>query len=182
MKLNLEKQEYPKEILEWLKKQDSKQQKHIGTHIDTYKNTYIDFDTSKISTLIVDVMGEEEIGIDTVKNISLEETEFIIFRTGYMEKYGYGSRKYFHDRPLPKLTFDLVDYLIDKGIKFIGIDLHGIMHGSEHKKIDIYCEEKNVYVIENICNLDKVNTAFHSRLSFIQDKDATAIPVSIAVL
>ncbi|WP_346871369.1 hypothetical protein [Clostridium sp. UBA5119] len=105
-----------------------------------------------------------------------------MFRTGYLETYGYGSDEYFNSKPSPYLTNELIDRLLDCNVKLIGIDLSGIQHGKDHVAIDKYVENKGAYVIENICNLHKVTTEFKANLKWIQLEGATAIKVEIETI
>lgn len=153
---------------------------HVGTHIDTYRLSYSKRGAEEVEARILDVRGKIEIGLDCIKDIELEE--FIIFRTGYMENYGYGTKDYFNIEDAPYLSIELVDRLIERKVKYIGIDLHGIRHSREHKKVDIYCEDRGVYVVENICNLDKIGDRKRLLVSWNASAEASAIPLEISIM
>jgi len=80
------------------------------------------------------------------------------------------------------MTDDLVDYLLDKEVKLIGIDFHSIQLGENHVKIDKYTENRGTFVVENMTNLDKIPNIVKLSLKWNQGKDATAIPVEIEVV
>ncbi|AFS78895.1 putative cyclase [Gottschalkia acidurici 9a] len=178
MNLHLKKFSIPKKILEWGDSQPEHQRQHIGTHIDCYNLSNIEL-PSEIKVKVIDVRGIKVIDIDVLENINLEQNSFVIFRTGYMEQYGYGSEKYFDSKTSPYLTNQVIDKLLDFNTKLIGIDLSGIQHGKDHLVIDKYVESRNSYVVENICNLDKVPSDLKVNLKWLQLKDATAIKVEI---
>ena len=79
---------------------------------------------------------------------------FTAFFTGFQEKEGYGSRKYFTEHP--QLSDDLIDALLDRGVSLIGVDCAGVHRGKEHTPKDQYCADRGVFIIENLCNLKAV--------------------------
>ncbi|NEU05255.1 cyclase family protein [Clostridium senegalense] len=181
MNLHLKEFNILDKILKWGDSQPAHQRQHIGTHIDCYNLTNIEL-PSEIETQIIDVRNIEVIDINVLDSISIKENSFIIFRTGYLEKYGYGSEEYFNSDTRPYLTNKIVDKLLDYNVKLIGIDLGGIQHGKDHVVIDKYVENNGAYVVENICNLDKVGLEFKANLNWIQLEGATAIQVEIETI
>jgi len=181
MNLHLKEFNIPQKILKWGDSQPAHQRQHIGTHIDCYNLSRIEL-PSEIDVKVIDVRDLDIIDINILDNISIKEDSFVIFRTGYLENYGYGSEKYFNSESSPCLTNELVDRLLDFNVKLIGIDLSGIQHGEHHVAIDKYVENKGAYVIENICNLDKVDIEFKANLRWLQLEGATAIKVEIETI
>ncbi|APH16048.1 cyclase family protein [Clostridium sporogenes] len=181
MNLHLKEFNIPEKILKWGDSQPAHQRQHIGTHIDCYNLSKIEL-LSKIDVKVIDARKLDIIDINILDNISIKEDSFVIFRTGYLENYGYGSEEYFNSKSSPYLTNDLIDKLLDFNVKLIGIDLSGIQHGKYHVAIDKYVENKGAYVVENICNLDKVDSEFKADLKWFQLEDATAIKVQIETL
>ncbi|WP_028855268.1 cyclase family protein [Psychrilyobacter atlanticus] len=182
MKLNVKTIEMPEKLREWAEKQDEHQARHIGTHIDVYNYSDLDLSLKLCRGVVVDVRGIDIIDCERVEKIEVRKGDFIIFRTGFMEKFGYGTKEYLNLEGAPFLTDEAVNSLIDRGVKFIGIDLHGIQHGRDHRKIDEYTESKGTYVIENMTNLDKISEIIQLKLEWDQKEGATAIPVEIEVL
>jgi len=182
MNLNLKTFDMPKKLREWAKKQDEHQARHIGTHIDVYNYSDLDLSLKSCRGVVVDVRDLDIIGCERVEKIEVEKGDFIIFRTGFMEKFGYGTEEYLDLKDAPFLTDEAVDSLIDRGIKFIGIDLHGIQHGKDHRKIDEYTESRGAYIIENMTNLNKISDIIQLKLEWNQKEGSTAIPVKIEVL
>lgn len=182
MKLNVKTIEMPEKLREWAEKQDEHQARHIGTHIDVYNYSDLDLSLKLCRGVVVDVRDLNIIDCERVEKIEVRKGDFVIFRTGFMEKFGYGTKEYLNLEGAPFLTDEAVDSLIDRGVKFIGIDLHGIQHGRDHRKIDEYTESKGTYVIENMTNLDKISNIIQLKLEWDQKEGATAIPVEIEVL
>ena len=180
MNLHLKEFNIPNEILKWGDSQPLHQKQHIGTHIDCYNLSNIEL-PPQIEVNIIDVRNLKVIDSNILEKFKIKEGTFVIFRTGYLEKYGYGSEEYFNTKTSPYLTKELVDNLLLNKVRLIGIDLSGIQHGEDHVKIDKYVEENGAYVIENICNLDKVNSKFIANLKWLQLEGATAIKCEINV-
>ncbi|WP_055668852.1 cyclase family protein [Desnuesiella massiliensis] len=181
MNLHLKEFNIPKEILKWGDSQPAHQRQHIGTHIDCYNLSKIEL-PSEIKVKVIDVRNLDIIDVTALDNIKIEENSFVIFRTGYLEKYGYGSEEYFNSKKSPYLTNEIINKLLDLNTKLIGIDLSGIQHGENHVAIDKYVESRKSYVVENICNLDNVSSDFKAKLKWLQVKDATAIKVEIETI
>ncbi len=125
---------------------------HLGTHFDVMNKEFpleyvernaIVFDVSTVKRRDIDT---PDIDISKVKN-----DMFVAFNTGFIEKVGYGSKHYFQEHP--QLSDDLIESLLDLEISIIGIDCPGIRRGAEHTPKDQYCANRNVFVVENICNL-----------------------------
>lgn len=181
MNLNLKNFNMTEEILKWGESQTEHQRQHIGTHIDCYNLSHIDLPI-EMEIQVIDVRGIYEIGLDVLKGITIKSKSFVIFRTGFLEKYGYGTIVYFDTKTNPYLTNELIDYLLENDVKLIGIDLSGIQHGKAHVEIDKYVENKGAYVVENICNLDKIGSKCSAVLTWRQLEGATAIKVEIETI
>lgn len=179
MNLSLESYDIPERLRVWADAQEEHQSRHVGTHIDVYKLSKLEDLPRECLGRIVDVRGVKNIDVKSLENIPLDGVEFIVFRTGYMERYGYASDEYFNMKEVPVLTGELIDILAAKKVKFVGIDLHGIQHGKDHVSIDRYCEDKGIYVVENMTNLDRVEELLRLELEWNQRDGATAIPVKI---
>lgn len=162
----------------WLESQENKHiaMGHIGTHLDSYLKSEIPIEYFKRKGIIIDSSDyaeEREISIDDIADVDIEKGDFILFRTDRINKT-YGTREYFLDHP--QLSHELIDYLCEKKVSFIGIDAAGIRRGEEHTVADRLCEENNIYVIENLCNLDKINSDnFILYTMWLEDELATGL-------
>ena len=79
---------------------------------------------------------------------------FVAFHTGYIDRVEYGSKEYFAFHPV--LSVELIDALLEKGVSIIGVDCAGVCNGSEHTPMDQHCADQGVFIVENLCNLNKV--------------------------
>lgn len=181
MNLHLTEYSISKEVLDTKDLKSAYKNQHRGTHLDCYNLSKIEL-PKEICAKVVDVRDLDIIDVDIMKNIEGLKNSFVIFRTGYLEKFGYGSSEYLNSSKEPYLTNQLVDYLLDNKVRLIGIDFKGIQHGEKHKKIDQYVESNGAYVIENICNLDKVEDTFNVSLKWQEFDGATAIKVEIEMI
>lgn len=125
---------------------------HLGTHFDVMNKEFplqyterkgVLFDVSKVWNRDIEVT---DINIDKI-----EPEMFVAFYTGFIEKEGYGSKKYFSEHP--QLSNELIEVLIKAGISIIGVDFAGVRRGKEHTPKDQYCAEHGVFIVENLCNL-----------------------------
>ena len=162
----------------WLAKQEKKHIAlgHVGTHLDTYLKSEIPLEYFKTRGVLIDASSyseKREIDVKDVKKYEIKKGDFVLFRTDRINKT-YGTVEYFKDHP--ELSQDLIKYLAKKEVAFIGIDAAGIRREKEHTPADKYCEEKNVYVIENLCNLDKINfDEMNIYTMWLEDKETTGL-------
>ena len=127
---------------------------HLGTHFDVM-NKEFPLEYVHRKGVLFDVAGAEEIGSDLIDLSAVAEGDFILFRTGFMERFGYGTDEYSHRHPY--LSWDLIDALIGKKAAMIGIDCAGIRRGKEHTPADQMCADHGTFVIENLCHLDRLS-------------------------
>lgn len=168
-----------RELVEpWLSLQENKHiaMGHIGTHLDTYNKSEIPLEYFKRNGKLIDIEDiseKREIEIEDLDNVEIEKGDFVIFKTGRIGKI-YGTEEYFKNHP--QLSNKLIDYLIEKKVSFIGIDASGIRRGDEHTDADKLCEENQVFVIENLDNLDKINSSnFTVYTMWLEDEEATGL-------
>lgn len=128
---------------------------HLGTHFDVM-NKEFPLEYTKRRAIVFDVsdVGDRDIDIDDIVISKVEQNMFVAFYTGFIEKEGYGGKEYFTGHP--QLSDKLIDALLDKGVSIIGVDCAGVRRGKEHTPKDQYCADQGVFIIENLCNLQKV--------------------------
>lgn len=128
---------------------------HIGTHFDVM-NKEFPLEYTKREAIVFDVseVGDREIDIDDIDLAKTGKDMFVAFYTGFIEKKGYGGKVYFTEHP--QLSDRLIDALLDKGVSIIGVDFAGVRRGKEHAPKDQYCADRGVFIIENLCNLQRV--------------------------
>ncbi|MCP4401239.1 MAG: cyclase [bacterium] len=128
---------------------------HLGTHFDVMDKEFplsfvkregIVFDVSGITERTIE---EQDIDISKV-----QKDMFVAFFSGFIDHVEYGTKKYFKEHP--QLSNELIDTLLEKSISIIGIDFAGVRKGEEHTPKDQYCADKGVFIVENLCHLDRV--------------------------
>ena len=154
---------------------------HIGTHLDIRQQEEVPLEYMESRGCKVDVshVSQREIGLDDLGDAVISKGDFVVFYTGFMNRTPYGKPGYFDNHP--QLSHDLIDYLIEKKVSFIGIDAAGIRRGREHREADERCAEKGVFVIENLDNLAKVDGArsFSITCLWISREGATGLPCRV---
>ena len=128
---------------------------HLGTHFDVM-NKEFPLSYTERKGIIFDVSSvlNRDIDIFDIDLVLVEKDMFVAFYTGFIEKERYGGHIYFTEHP--QLSNTLIDALLDKKISIIGVDFAGIRRGKEHTPKDQYCADRNVFIIENLCNLKTV--------------------------
>lgn len=147
------------QVAPWLDTQKDKYiaQGHIGTHLDIYNKSQIPMEYFQSKGVLIDVSAigaSREIQPEDFADIAIPENSFVFIRTARMEQHRYGTTEYFQDHP--QLSETAIDALIEKKIRFIGIDCAGIRRGTQHEPADRKCEQNGIYVIENLCGLDRL--------------------------
>lgn len=156
---------------------------HFGSHIDVPLKTEIPLDYMVSRGVLFDVSHIKNRDID-VMDIDLnfiQANDGVLFKTDRIKEYSYGSKEYFHEHP--ELSHCLIDALILKKIRIIGIDASGVRRGVEHVAADKRCEEKGIYIIENIQHLDRVKeeigNIFQMHLMWVNFPGKTGLPCRI---
>lgn len=144
--------------IQWAKSQDNPHvaMGHVGTHLDTYEKSAIPLEYFKSSGILFDVRGIPEVTVDDVDITLIQPGDFVLFRTGRMGEHPYGDPLYFENHP--QLSHELVEVLAEKKIRFIGVDCPGIRQHSEHEAADRFCEQHGIYIIENLKNLEQIQS------------------------
>lgn len=128
---------------------------HLGTHFDIMDKDF-PLEYTELKGLVFDVskVANSEITCEDINLSMIEAGMFIAFYSGFVEHVEYGSKTYFKEHP--QLENQLIEALLAKHISIIGVDFAGIRRGVEHTPIDQYCADRNVFIIENLCNLHNV--------------------------
>lgn len=154
---------------------------HIGTHFDVMDKEFpLDYTELKAIAFDVSDVDGRDIDLDDIDIDSVEKDDFVAFYTGFIEKEGYGTRKYFKEHP--QLSDDLIDELLKIGVNIIGIDFAGVRRGAEHTKKDQYCADEGVFIIENLCNLGEVldlGAKFTAHTYPVRYADMTGLPCRV---
>ena len=128
---------------------------HLGTHFDVMDKEF-PLQYIRRHAVVFDVSSviDRDIEIADIDLDAVEPDMFVAFYTGYIDRVEYGSKEYFASHPT--LSVELIDALLDKGVSIIGMDCAGVRNGKEHTPMDQLCADHGVFIVENLCNLDKV--------------------------
>lgn len=139
---------------------------HFGTHFDIQDKSF-DLEYGERNGIIFDAgnIGDREIETADIDIDAVKEKDFVLIRTGMIERAGYGSREYFKEHP--QLSHDLIHRLILKRASLIGLDMAGVRRGAEHAKADQLLADHGTFVVENLVHLDQVLRQAREGRSFI---------------
>ncbi|AQS11365.1 putative cyclase [Clostridium saccharobutylicum] len=156
---------------------------HLGTHFDVMDKEF-PLEYTKRDAIVFDVSQilDRDIDVSDIDINLVNENMFVAFYTGYIEKEGYGTKTYFTSHP--QLSDELINQLVNRKISIIAIDFAGVRRGKEHTPKDQYCADRNVFVIENLCDLDKVlnerkSIEFTANTYPINFADMTGLPCRV---
>lgn len=125
---------------------------HLGTHFDVMDKEFpLEYVERPAVVFDVSSVLGRDIAASDIDMAKVKAGMFVAFYTGFIEQEGYGSSRYFKDHP--QLADDLIEALLHLNVAIIAIDCAGIRRGAEHTPKDQYCADRNVFVVENICNL-----------------------------
>ena len=169
-------------LIQWAKSQDNQHvaMGHVGTHLDTYEKSEIPLEYFKSQGIIFDVRGINEVNVCDVDLSLVSADSFVLFRTGQIEFHNYGDKEYFSNHP--HLSNELISKLLEKKIRFIGVDCAGIRQHNEHEAADRLCEKNGVYVIENLKGLANLTTSpFTVYTMWLDDSQMTGLRCRVLV-
>lgn len=154
---------------------------HYGTHIDLMEKDTIPLEHFITTAKLIDIHSIRDRIIelkDIENNITINQKDFIIFRSYWLKDYGYGTYEYAKDHP--QLADDVIDYLIDKKVSFIGLDFMGAQRHKNHIAVDNKCAENGIYIIENLDNLDLINqNCFRAYCFPMNLMGSTGVPIRV---
>ncbi|NLP33712.1 MAG: cyclase family protein [Clostridiales bacterium] len=146
---------------------------HTGTHIDTPmhlldRNTFINeipLDRFAGRGCLLDARNEKLIEYKPEYADIVNENDIVILFTNYSEFYG--SKEYYTNHPV--ISEELADFLIEKNIKMLGID----MPSPDRYPFEIHKKlfENNILIMENLTNLEE--------LLDVDDFEIIAFPLKI---
>lgn len=146
---------------------------HAGTHIDSpmhltdsgkYINEY-ELEAFVGHGCILDVRNQPVITMKEEYRELVKENSIVLLYTGYDKLYG--AKEYYQEHPV--IDIGLCRFLIQKNIRMLGVD----MPSPDRYPFEIHklLFEKNIFIIENLTNLDKLPAA--------GDFEVIALPLKI---
>ena len=129
---------------------------HLGTHFDVM-NKEFPLEYMERDAVVFDVgnvPADRDVGVGDIVLDAVHEGMFVAFRTGFIEREGYGTKVYFTGHP--QLSMELIGELIKRKVAIIAVDFAGVRRGKEHTPTDQMCADAGTFVVENVCNLAAV--------------------------
>lgn len=156
---------------------------HLGTHFDVMNKEFpLEYTVRKGIVFDVSKVRGRDIAIADIDMDRVASDMFVCFYTGFIEKEGYGSKKYFTEHP--QLSCELLEALLQKQVSIIGVDFAGVRRGREHTPMDQYCADRGVFIIENLCNLCSIlknGNTFIANTYPMNYADMTGLPCRVVV-
>ncbi len=126
---------------------------HFGTHFDVMDKEFpLEYCERNGKVFDVSAVKGRDIESEDFDISKVEPQDFVILRTATIETVEYGSDAYFNDHP--QLSQRLIRTLVDMNISLLGFDMSGVRRGLEHVPADQFCADHNIFIIENLCDLD----------------------------
>lgn len=131
---------------------------HAGTHIDAplhmkdNKKFISEYPIEKFigNVALLDVRGEKIIELKDEYYKNIKENDIVILFTGWDNFYG--KEEYYTKHPI--VSMELVDLLIKKKVKMVGMD----MPSPDRNNYEIHNAlfENDIFLLENLTNLNKL--------------------------
>jgi len=131
---------------------------HVGTHLDLPahmledQRLISDIPLNYLSgrAIIFNAAGEKVLTVKDKYKDLIEKEGMIIINTGFSAKYG--QPEYYRDHPV--ISEELAELFIKKEIKLLGFD----MPSPDQSPFKIHHKlfENNIFILENLCNLNKL--------------------------
>jgi kynurenine formamidase len=171
---------------QWLSTQENRHLAtgHVGTHLDTYEKSVIPLDYISCPGILWDVSDiaeNREISLSDIVNLHIPENAFLLIRTGRNGREKYGTVDYFMEHP--QLSNELIQWLSNQSLRFLGIDCSGIRRGKEHEPADRMLEKNDIFVIENLSGLNQLldTDVFQVYTLWFDDPVATGLRCKVVV-
>jgi kynurenine formamidase len=134
---------------------------HLGTHFDVMDKEFPLESVRRVGRLIdISALRDREVELADIKS-PIERDEFVIFKTDYAVEIGYGGPNYNYRSA--ELSDDVVSHLLERKVSLIGVDAASIQRPAKHRQVDQRCAAENVFIVENLCNLDALAQAAGDR-------------------
>lgn len=143
-----------KEIIKTNNLENKQLLNHFATHFDIMDKIF-PLEYIKRDGIIFNKIGQKLIDLTSDELNKIKENSFVLFNTGFINKVGYFSKEYSDNQP--EISTNLIFKLIEKKVSIIGLDFKGVKKGSDHRKYDQLCADNNLFIVENLTNLDKVS-------------------------
>lgn len=126
---------------------------HVGTHVDAPAHMILKGKTldqipvDRFSGKGVYIQMDKKFDLKKVKKADINEGDIVLFHTGMSDVY-YEPAYY---ENYPAMSEEIADYLVEKKIKMVGVDMCSIDH--EPFPMHKIFLKNEIYIIENLTNL-----------------------------
>ena len=129
---------------------------HIGTHFDVMDKEF-PLSSFRVAGKLIDIshIRGREIEVADLDGHDFQGGEMAIFKTGHLAEQCYGTPGYW--KKSAELADETVAFLTDRKISLIGVDAAGVQKPTKHRAVDQYCADRNIFIIENLDNLDALD-------------------------
>lgn len=157
---------------------------HVGTHFDIFGDIQIPLDYMQTRGIMFDVshIKDREITLDDIDLDYVKPGDFVMIRTGSIERHPYGSNMYFSQST--QFSWEIIQALAMERVKFIGIDAPDLRKGPEHTEADKLCLRYGTFVMENLTNLKEVKPHEVCKVMtmWFEDPEATGIKCRVVAI
>lgn len=123
---------------------------------------------------MVKVKNQLTINIEHLENTDLQSGDILLVHTSWSECYN--SPSYFENYPV--LTAELANYLVEKGVKMIGLDTPS--PDKAPYEIHKILLKNEILIIENLTNLDQIpNIPSFELMAFPLKLEADSAPARV---
>lgn len=157
---------------------------HVGTHFDIYGDVQVPLDYMATRGILFDVshITDREVTLDDIDLDYVKPGDFVLIRTGSIERHPYGSGLYFSDST--QFSWEIIQALAMERVRFIGIDAPDLRRGKEHVEADKLCLRYGTFVLENLVNLDQITPMEMCKVQtmWFEDPEATGIKCRVVAV
>lgn len=157
---------------------------HVGTHFDVYGEAQAPLEYMNARAILFDVSHiiGREVRLDDIDLDYVKPGDCVLFRTASIERHPYGSGLYFSDST--QFSWEIIQALAEEQIRFVGIDAPDLRKGKEHIEADKLLLKEGAFVIENLTNLEQIDTtqACKVQVMWMEDPEATGIKCRIIAI
>lgn len=157
---------------------------HVGTHFDIYGDIQVPLEYMNTRGILFDVshVTDREVTLDDIDLEYVKPGDFVLLRTGCIEKHPYGSGLYFNNST--QFSWEIIQALAMERVRFIGIDAPDLRRGKDHVEADKLCLRYGTFVLENLTNLDKIDPMEVCKIQtmWFEDPEATGIKCRVVAI
>lgn len=155
---------------------------HVGTHFDVYGDIQVPLDYMQTRGVVFDVshITDREITCDDIDFDYIKPGDFVLIRTGCIERHPYGSGQYM--KASTQFSWELIKELAMEQVKFVGIDAPDLRRGKDHEEADKLLLSYGAFVMENLTNLDQLDPEKVCKVLTMWQEDPEATGIKCRVV